>query len=146
MTFVVPFDGSDLAEAALERAVQFQQVREDDILAVSVVPRGNEQFARDQVGIELGESVVYDSVVGRLQAQVHRIAPDAQFRHEAVDEYAPVGTIANRLRRTIRDVDASMVFIGSENAGRIVTTLGSVGTSVAAEGNYDLLIVRSVDD
>jgi hypothetical protein len=35
-----------------------------------------------------------------------------------------------------------MVFLGSENAGHIVTSVNSVGASVAAEDSYDVVIVR----
>jgi len=39
-------------------------------------------------------------------------------------------------------VEAVLVFLGSENAGRLVTALNSVGSSVAAGSGYDVLLVR----
>ncbi|WP_092817806.1 hypothetical protein [Halopenitus malekzadehii] len=36
-----------------------------------------------------------------------------------------------------------MVFIGSENAGQIVTGITSVGATVAAEDAYDVVIIRT---
>jgi hypothetical protein len=42
-----------------------------------------------------------------------------------------------------REVDASMVFVGSDNAGRLVSSLSSVGDTVVAEGSYDVVIVRN---
>jgi len=36
-----------------------------------------------------------------------------------------------------------MVFIGSENAGSMVTGVSSVGGAVAAEDSYDVVIVRN---
>jgi len=42
MTLVVPFDGSDLAEAALVRATEFGSVFDEDVLAISVIPKGNQ--------------------------------------------------------------------------------------------------------
>ena len=42
----------------------------------------------------------------------------------------------------IREADASMVFIGSENAGNLVTAVSSVGAHVAANDQYDVVIVR----
>jgi hypothetical protein len=54
----------------------------------------------------------------------------------------PQRTVANRVRDVARSVDASIVFLGSENAGRLVTNLTSVGSSIAADSAYDVVIVR----
>ncbi len=35
-----------------------------------------------------------------------------------------------------------MVFIGSENAGRLVTAVSSIGGFVATDQSYDVVIVR----
>ncbi|MFB6102854.1 MAG: hypothetical protein ABEJ73_09840 [Haloplanus sp.] len=59
-----------------------------------------------------------------------------------VGRRATPGTIASQIRSIARDADASMVFIGSENAGRLVTSLSSVGETVAADDAYDVVIVR----
>ena len=48
MTFVVPFDGSDLAESALVRATEFATVFDDSVLAVTVVPKGNVDYASER--------------------------------------------------------------------------------------------------
>ena len=36
-----------------------------------------------------------------------------------------------------------MVFVGSGNAGRLVTSLSSVGGTLASNGAYDVVIVRN---
>jgi hypothetical protein len=41
-----------------------------------------------------------------------------------------------------REEDASMVFLGSENSGHLVSAVSSVGPSVAADEAYDVVIVR----
>jgi len=146
MTFVVPFDGSDLAAAALRRAGEFQSAFDRPIVAMSVIPRHNTEFAADRVGLEVDGRPDPERVASRLRAQVHRIAPDAEFRYEVVGKYAPAGSIANHLRRFARRLDATMVFVGSDNAGQLVSTLASVGTSVAADTAYDVVIVRHADD
>jgi hypothetical protein len=43
----------------------------------------------------------------------------------------------------IRECDASLVFVGSDNAGRMVTSISSVGGSVAADTAYDVVVVRN---
>jgi nucleotide-binding universal stress UspA family protein len=142
MTLLVPFDGSELAAAALVRATQFGDAFDEDILAVSVVPDGNDEYARERGWVDAGESFDREAVVSRLRERVADRSPRADFRHEVVDRYATPGTIANRLRKVARREEASMVFVGSENAGHIVTTLSSVASRIAADGAYDVVVVR----
>lgn len=143
MTFVVPFDGCDLAETALVRAVEFSQVLEEPVVAVTVIPKGNTEYARERGWIGPDEPFEMNSVVETLHKQVINLAPNADFRHLAVDEHAPPGQIASELRRFATSENTSMVFIGSENAGSMVTGLSSVGGAVAAEDSYDVVIVQN---
>lgn len=143
MTFVVPFDGSDLAAAALVRAAELAAVMDESVVAVAAVPEGNADYARERGWLGPDEPFDLESVVGSLRERVDALAPTAEFRSVTVDRYAPPGTIAGRLRRVAREEDASMVFVGSENAGSLVTSISSVGGSVAAEDAYDVVIVRN---
>jgi nucleotide-binding universal stress UspA family protein len=142
VTLVVPFDGSDLAEAALVRAAEFGAVLDEEVLAVSVIPRGNADYARKRGWIESDEAFDTDAVVSKLRDRVTDTCPDAEFRHELVDRYAPSGTISKRVRKVADEVDAAMVFLGSENAGRMVTSVSSVGGGIASDAGYDVVIVR----
>ncbi|WP_053949218.1 universal stress protein [Halolamina sediminis] len=142
MTFLVPFDGSTLAAAALDRAVQFADTFDQPVIAAAVVPQGNTEYARDRGWMEAGEPFDHEAIVARLREQVREHAPEATFRVERASRRAPAGSIARKLRQVARKVDASMVFIGSDNAGRLVTTLSSVGGNVAADLTYDVVIVR----
>jgi nucleotide-binding universal stress UspA family protein len=145
MTFVVPFDGSDLAAAALARAGEFQDVFDQPVVAVTVIPRHDAEFAAERVGLDFEGVPEPDAVASRLESQVHRITPEAEFQYEVVGKYAPGGKVANELRRAARRLDATMVFIGSDNAGHLVNSLSSVGSSVAADASYDVVIVRHAD-
>lgn len=142
MTLVVPFDGSRLAEAALARATEFGTVLETDVLAVTVIPAGNAEYARDRDWIGADDSFDLSTVVSGIRSQVRAVSPEATFEHVLVDRYAPTGTIATRVRRFARKRDASMVFIGSENAGHLVAAVSSVGRTVASDDAYDVVIVR----
>jgi nucleotide-binding universal stress UspA family protein len=142
MTLVVPFDGSRLAEAALVRATEFGNVFDEDVLAVSVIPKGDTDYAREHGWITQDEEFDMGSVVSTLHKQVTNLSPSADFRHKVVDRYAPSGSIANRIRKVAQKEDASMVFLGSENAGHLVTSVSSIGASVVAEDSYDVVIVR----
>ncbi len=142
MTLIVPFDGSELAAAALVRATEFGSVFEEDVLAVSVIPKGDTEYAREHDWIGQDEEFDLESVVSTLHEQVTELCPSANFRHKLIDRYAPPGSIAKRLRKVANDENASMVFIGSENAGRLVSVVGSVGGIVATDKSYDVVIVR----
>lgn len=142
MTLVVPFDGSELAEAALVRATEFGTVFEEDVLAISVIPKDNNKYAREHGWIRPDEEFDLKAVITTLHEQVTNLCPSANFRHTVVDRYAPSGSISKAVRKMAEREDASMVFIGSENAGHIVTAVSSVGGSIASDGAYDVVIVR----
>jgi hypothetical protein len=99
MTLVVPFDGSDLAEAALVRATEFGSVFDEDVLAVSVIPKGNKEYAREHGWIGQGKEFDLKSVVSILHEQVVNLCPSADFRYKVVGRYAPSGSIAKRLQK-----------------------------------------------
>ncbi|MFC7056973.1 universal stress protein [Halovenus salina] len=142
MTLVVPFDGSKLAEAALVRATAFGSVFDEDVLAVSVIPKGNPKYAREHGWLEQNEEFEMETIVATLHEQVTDLSPSADFRHNVVGRYATAGSIAKQVRKIAQKEDASMVFIGSENAGRLATTVSSVGSTVATAQAYDVVIVR----
>ena len=143
MRLVVPFDGSALAEAALDRAAQFSETFDAELLAVTVIPNGNAAYARERGWLDADEPFDRERIVRRLREMVLTVAPSASFTDVLVDRSAPYGTIALRIRTLARELNAAMVFIGSENAGRIVTSVSSVGANVATENSYDVVIVRS---
>ncbi|WP_324662609.1 universal stress protein [Haloarcula sediminis] len=142
MTLVVPFDGSELAEAALVRATEFGNAFDENVLALSVIPKENTEYARKRDWLRPGEEFDLESVVSTLHEQVTELCPAANFRHKVIGRSARSGAIAKRVRKGAREEDASMVFIGSDNAGHIVTTVSSVGSTVAADDAYDVVIVR----
>jgi nucleotide-binding universal stress UspA family protein len=142
MTLIVPFDGSKLSEAALIRAVQFQTVLEEDVVVVSVIPRNNTEYARERGWIDETEPFDAETVVSYLERTVVERAPEATFQQIFVDRHAPRGTISNRIRRFARDHDASIVFVGSDNAGRMVRGI-TVGASVAGDRSYDTMIISN---
>jgi nucleotide-binding universal stress UspA family protein len=143
MTLVVPFDGSEFAEIALARARDFGEAFDREVVAVTVIPHGNADYAREQGWLQRGESFDIDVIHKRLTERIRAVAADAKHKYIGVDRYAPRGVIASRIRRYAREVDAKMVFIGSTNAGRVVTNLGSVGGSIAGDQGYDVVIVRN---
>lgn len=142
MTVVVPFDGSKLSAAALDRARDFANPPGTDLMAISVIPNGNVAYARDRGWLDETEGFDAETVLSRLSDQVDSIAPEAEFEYEVVGRFAQAGEIASEIRTYARDVDADLVVIGSDDAGRIVSSVSSVGSAVATDDAYDVLIVR----
>ena len=141
MTFVVPFDGTELAEAALVRAVEYGNALDEDVAAVTVVPE-RKRYAREKGWIEAGEPLDADAVVEGLRERVEALAPEATFEYERIREFPPEERIADHVERLALRHEPSVVFLGSDNVGRVVTPLTSVGVHVAADRAYDVFIVR----
>ena len=156
MTFLVPFDGSALATAALTKArvyaiaineaprgirAELRRAGAIEVIAMSVVPE-SERYAREKGWIDDGDAFDVRTVVERLHGMVTDVDPGAEFQYERVDGAATAGTISSRLRQRAEAEDVAAVFIGSRNAGRIITPLTSVGGGVTASQAYDVHIVR----
>lgn len=139
MTYFVAFDGTTLSRAALRRAAAYA----DALDVVTVVRVDDAQYAREHGWIDDEEPFDADAVRARVERAVVTIAPDATFHLATVDRFAPKGAIAERLREAARDHEARVVFLGSDNAGHVVSGVSSVGQRVAAaEDGYDVHIVR----
>lgn len=143
MTVIVPYDGSDLSDAALVRATEFSDPFDSDLRALSVIPNGNEGYARERGWLGEDEPFDPERAVENLTESVHEIAPHADFEYMVVGPYPQAGMIASEIRSFAKRVGADLVVIGSKNAGRIVSSVSSVGNSVATDEAYDVLIVRN---
>lgn len=145
MVILVPFDGSELATAALTRATEFAEQIGEPVVVLSVIT-DDEQFARDRGWVDEDESYDPDAVAERLEAAAREVAPGATFRREEPTDAGMMATTTLDVARTIREVahelDASVVFVGSENAGRVSTPIASVGSPVSEDPDYDVHIVR----
>lgn len=141
MSYLVAFDGTDLSTNALRRAVAFAETNDERLVIVSVLP--TDRSLAEQYGLVEGDEYDPEAAAERLRETALEVAPDADFRVEHIDRYAGKGQIATKIRRTARREGADVVFIGSDNAGRVVKPITSVGDSVASSLEYDVFIVRS---
>lgn len=143
MTFMVAFDGSELAGAALSRASELADAVGAETVAVSVVPRDS-LYARERGWVEQEREYDPRAVAEQLREQAGEIAPSANFRLEILGEDVVHRDIAKQLRRTAYEMNADVVVVGSDNAGRVLSPVSSVGSTVAS-GSYDVFVVRSMD-
>ncbi len=145
MTLFVPFDGSELATTALEKAATFGELLDEDVLVVTVIP-DDPQYAVERGWITDGEPFNSDEIAAGLQTQAGEIAPNATVRIERVSSDEPTATarttVVREIRQVATDVEASIVFIGSKNAGSVIAPPSSVGGTVAGDHRYDVYVVR----
>lgn len=142
---LVPYDGSPLARTAIERAQEVSNLRDEGVLALTVLP-DDEEFARERGWVDEDEPYDPDAIAARFEQEVAAIAPDATFRVERPGEGGILASatmdVARRIRQVADELDARVVFIGSENAGRVSTPVTSVGSPVSEDPRYDVYIVR----
>lgn len=145
MTLLVPFDGSELSVAALDRAREFGEATGGEVLALAVVPNDPE-YARERGWIGPDDGLDPGEVETRLAGRADEVLPGVTLRSERVENVDPVASTTMDVVRTIRrvadEVDASIVFVGSENAGRVTRPLASVGSPISEDPRYDVHIVR----
>ena len=145
MTLLVPFDGSDLSKAALARANEYASSTGAEIVALTVVP-DDPDYARERGWLAPPDTFDVDVVARKLEQTVRDVAPDATFRSELAEEAEqPTSTtvdVVRTIRRVAAEVDATVLFVGSENAGRVSVPLASVGNPIAEDTQYDVFIVR----
>jgi len=149
VTLLVPFDGSALAEAALRRAREFATYRDEEVVALTVVP-DDESFATERGWIEPGEPYDPDAVCTAFELRVKEIDEDVTFRCErpTPGEHPTASTIddvTHTIRTVAGELDVSIIFIGSENAGRVSTPVTSVGSPLSTDAKYDVHIIRRVE-
>jgi len=143
MTFVVPFDGQPRTVTALKRAREFADALDEELLVVSVIPQRNAAYARERGWLPAGEPFDMRTIVSTLKAQVRDIAPEAAFEFEQCSRSVTGNRIAKPVRKVAKRNGADLVFVGSDNAGRLTTTAASVGNRIATDGSYDVVLVRS---
>lgn len=149
MTVLAPFDGSPLAETALKRAATFGTSWDEQVVALTVIPE-DPSFAVERGWIDDESEFDLDALSEQFAARVAETAPEATFRCEVPDDSDVLtATAFDDVTRTVRHVAAelnvSVIFIGTENAGRISSPVTSVGSPLSKDPQYDVHIVRHAD-
>lgn len=144
MNFFVPYDGSKLAVAALEKAERLAEGVGATIVVATVIPKDRD-YALDQGWVDENEQFDADQVEETLRAHVADIAPDAEFRCLKSKSYASAGNIATHLRDIAIEIDSDVVFLGSENVGSVAAPVSSIGSNVATRIPYDIYLVQTRD-
>lgn len=149
MVLLVPFDDSALSRTALARAAEFGDLLDEDIVALAVIP-SDVEYARERGWIGPDEPFDEERICRGLRVAAESIASDVTVRCESAqmdDERASQTTgVVRAIRAVAAELDPSIVFVGSENAGRVAAPLSSVGSPVSEDARYDVHIVRHATD
>lgn len=144
MQFVVAYDGSVVSRTALVRAAKLADGVDGTVTAVTVLPGRNAQYARERGWLDPGAEWVRERVIGTVSGDVKSAVPEAAVTYRMVDRYAPRGKIGRVLKRTAEEEGVDVFVIGTENAGRVFTSMTTAAHSVSS-GNYDLFVVRKAE-
>ena len=144
MTLFAPYDGTPLSTAALDRATDLATQTDEPLVAATVIPR-ERCVAVDHGWLADDEAFDPERIVARLTDCVSAVAPEADYRTQYVEGRLSSGAIARKLRDIARDVDASVVVMGTENVGRTVPPASTVSGKVAARLDTDLYVVQTSD-
>lgn len=125
----------------MTKARRFSEALDEDLIGVCAIP-DNRRYPQSNGWIEPGDAFEPRQIITTLHTQVVSIAPSASWESIRVDATATSGVIAKRLRERAVEREASGVVIESQPAGRFITTLTDVGSSITAGDKYDVLIVR----
>nr|WP_193570597.1 universal stress protein [Halorubellus sp. JP-L1] len=148
VTLLVPYDGSALSKTALSRAQTFAEFTDEDLLALVVIP-DEPGYAHRHDWLDPADTFDVGVVERKLTQEIRDVAPDAEVRAEFVENTEPTADTTMIVVRTIKEVAAelavSVVFVGSQNAGKVTRPLASIGGTVADDARYDVHIVRHPD-
>ncbi|QIO23699.1 universal stress protein [Haloarcula sp. JP-L23] len=136
MVFLVPFDGSSLAEAALDRAVTYAAAMDVDVVAVSLVPTGSD-YAQRRLRVDPHEDFAAETAAADLRRKIEEATDDAELNYEDVSAYS-ANSLSETVRQVARDVDATVVFLGSADTEDVVVPIAELNE----EDAYDVHIVR----
>lgn len=139
-TILVPVDGSEGSERAIDRAVDLASRYDAGIQVLSVVEV-------DSLAGPGDASAVYDEFVGSVEASAQRLVDDAITRIadagvDHVDGDVAVGVPATRIRAAIDEHDADCVVLGTHGrSGLSRVLIGSVAEKVVRTSPVPVLTV-----
>jgi nucleotide-binding universal stress UspA family protein len=135
MVFLVPFDGSPPARAALDRAVRHGAALDTDVVAVAYVPTGADYVERRR-WLDPTEDFVAESVANDLERKIAEATDSAERNFEYSSAQSPDGGLSAELTGTAADVSASAVFVAGESDGEVPITIGEDANE------FDVHVVR----
>lgn len=140
MTYLVAFDGRPGSDSVLRRAAALATETDERLVVVSVLP--TDRALAERYGLLEDGGYDPEAAAERLRSAAAAVAPAAAFRAQRVDAYAGKGQIADEIGRVAREEDADVVFVGTDDPGRVVGPVSCVDDGIDDPG-YDVFVVRS---
>lgn len=141
MVFLVPYDGSSVSEAALDRAVEHADALDEEVVAVTFIPTGAE-YAERRKWIQPSEEFAIESARSELKRKIEETTDSAERNY--LDSGASMENgVGNHIRRVAHEVDAEAVYVGTEDVDAEADGLQTPFGQVTNNERYDLHLVRS---
>lgn len=113
MVFLVPYDGSAVSEAALDRAVEHGDALGEDVVAVTFIPTGVE-YAERRKWIQPSEDFAIETARSELKRKIDETTDSAERNY--LDSGASMENgVGDHIRRVAHEVDADAVYVGTED-------------------------------
>jgi len=135
MVFLVPFDGSSCAHAALDRAVTYGAAVDRDVVAVSYVPTGDD-YAERRRWVDPSEDFATDTVASDLRRKIEEATDDAEVNFENSRASPPGGGPSDEVRHPAVHADAPVVCGATADDGQVVVPIDGDGDE------FDVHVVR----
>ncbi|PSQ50405.1 hypothetical protein BRD19_01055 [Halobacteriales archaeon SW_7_65_23] len=126
MVFLVPYDGSTVSEAALDRAVEHGAALDEQVVAVSLIPTGSE-YAERRKWIEPDEEFAVESARKELKRKIVETTDQSERPLVGMGASSPGNGVTDRIRRVAIEVDASVLFVGTNSDSAGSTQLSALG-------------------
>lgn len=140
MVFLVPYDGSRVSEAALDRAVEHGRALEEDVVAVTFVPTGSE-YAERRKWIRPTEDFAVESARAELRRKIEETTDDAERNYLDSGASSVEDGVTEHIRRIANEIDAETLYVGTNDgeADEPRTPFGGI----ANDAGYDVHLVRT---
>lgn len=145
---VVPHDGTEMSDAALDTAVEFGRALGSEIVVVHIVdsrfvpPSATLGFISDRTSLEGAK----DQLVKILKQGAEQMLKPRLAKVEKagikVDFVLGVGSPADEIVKIARSVRATLIVIGSRQLTGPIKAIGSVARKVSETAHCPVMIVR----
>jgi nucleotide-binding universal stress UspA family protein len=137
MVYLVPFDGSTVAETALSRAVEYGRAMNETVVAVGIVPTGD-GYAIRRRKVAPDEDFAARTAAQDLRRKIEEATDEAEFHYENESAVMLNDGVTERLQQTAADLDATVIFLGAEGGD------GAADLLANTTDDADVHVVRSI--
>lgn len=141
MVFLVPYDGSSVSEAALDRAIEHGKALGEEVVAVTFVATGSE-YAERRKWIEPDEDFAVESARAELERKIEEMTDTAERNYLDSGATSLENGVTDHVTRVAGEVGAETLYVGTSDDtddSQVRTPFGRI----AQQADYDVHLVRT---